>query len=71
MLDWSRRMMKLGEMVHLVEGLEDSGKSHKMLIGTRMILPLSRGQGDNSYFVLGFLRKCLVMTLRSPRNHQE
>lgn len=64
-------MMKLGEMVHLVEGLEDSGKSHKMLIGTRLILPFSHGQGDNSSFVLGFLRKCLVMTLRSPRNHQE
>lgn len=64
-------MMELGEMVHLVEGLEDSGKCHKMLIGTRMILLFSHGQGYNSSFILGSLRKCLVMTLRSPRNHQE
>lgn len=64
-------MMKLGEMIHLVEGLEDSGKCHRMLIGTRMILLFSHGQGYNSSFILGSLRKCLVMTQRSPRNHQE
>lgn len=64
-------MMKLGEMVHLVEGLEDSGKNHIMLLGTRMILLFSHGQGYNSSFILGSLRKCLVMTLRFPRNHQE
>lgn len=63
--------MKLGEMVRLVEGLKDSGESYKMLVGTRMILPFSHGQGENSSVILGFFRKCLVMTLRSPRNHQE
>lgn len=64
-------MMKLGETVYLVEGLEDSGKSHNVPIGTRMILLFSHGQEYNSSFILGSLRKCLVMTLRSRRNHQE
>lgn len=81
LLEWDRRMMKLGEMVHLVESLEDPSKLFKRLcripLGkpqgasrVGMVLPFSPGEGYNSSFILGSSRRCLVMTLRSQRNHQ-